>query len=147
MLETRQSKMVRRNRRRPRGNCRGSAIVELTAAIPLLIMVVFAGIEASNAIYLQQTVTDASYQGALMGMRAWSNEAAVTNSVQQMLQARGITGAQVEVIGANGTAFDNLVPGQLFRVEVEVPAQENSLAATFSGRNTGFGSISHATRQ
>jgi hypothetical protein len=135
-----------RSRNHGNGDRAGAAIVELTLSIPLLIAVVFAGVEASNSFYLQQVITEASYQGTLTGLRPESTWADVMTSMEDMLAARGIIGAELTVEGSDGSDFDSLLPGAAFKVVVEIPAPENTIGPTFSGKYQTFGTTAHAIR-
>ena len=54
---------------------RGTALVEFAISLPILFILIFGGIEIANAIFLQQFVSETSYQGALDAMQPNSLEA------------------------------------------------------------------------
>jgi len=48
---------------------RGQSLVEFTLLIPFLIAMLFGGIEVGRAVYVQNALTNAAYEGADYGMR------------------------------------------------------------------------------
>lgn len=102
----------------------GTAIVELAVCLPLLVFVVFVSIELCNAKHLKQALTEASYEGALVGSQPKATEQKIVQRIQTVLNARGITGSSIAV-DAGGASFDDLVPGELFTVDVTAPVSEN----------------------
>ncbi|MGI9515648.1 MAG: TadE/TadG family type IV pilus assembly protein [Pirellulaceae bacterium] len=111
--------------RRHRGNRKGNALVELVVGFPILFLLTFGSIEASTLNHLQQCATETSYLGALRGIPAGSTEADILFMMNAMLYARGIDNPTVTVIGVDGTPFDNLAPGDKFRVTTTIPATDN----------------------
>jgi len=106
----------------PRGKGRsGNAIVELAVSILLLFLIVFGSIEACNAIYLQQFISETSYQGALAGIKPDATETNVRDFVDDFLDARGITTATITIQGTDGTGFNGVSPGETFLVRILVP--------------------------
>ncbi len=105
----------------------GSAVVELALSIPLIVLFVFGSIGASNAIYMQQVVTEVAYQGALEGIKVTATEQSVINRMQIYIDQTSLTGVTFEVIGTDGTAYDSLSSGQSFRVLANAPADSMSL--------------------
>lgn len=104
----------------------GSAVVELALSIPLIVLFVFGSIGASNAIYMQQVVTEVAYQGALEGIKVSATEQSVINRMQIYIDQTSLNGVTFEVIGTDGTAYDNLSSGQSFRVVANAPADSMS---------------------
>ena len=126
--------------RRPHSRCTcdgkrsGSAVVELALILPVLVLIVFGSIEANNAIYLQQVLTEVAYQGALEGVDVSATEQDVINRMQDYVDETSFSGVTFDVEGTDGTDFDLLVPGDSFRVSVTAPYESLSVGIqAFSG--------------
>ena len=117
---------------------RGTAVVELAICIPVLSLVIFGSIELCSVIHLKQTLTEASYMGALIGSQPGATESKIVERVEADLLARNIVGATVSVGGADDgqTNFDVLDPGIIFTVHVDATIAGNVFApirfATFN---------------
>jgi Flp pilus assembly protein TadG len=105
----------------------GSAVVELALVLPVLVLIVFGSIEANNAIYLQQVLTEVAYQGALEGVDISSTEQMVSERMQDYIEQTSFNGVTFEIAGTDGTDFDDLVSGQTFRVTVTAPYESLSI--------------------
>lgn len=105
----------------------GSAVVELAMVLPVLVLIVFGSIEANNAIYLQQVLTEVAYQGALEGVNISSTEQMVLDRMQDYVDQTIFDGVTFEVAGTDGTDFDDLVSGEAFRVTVSAPHESMSI--------------------
>lgn len=101
---------------------KGNAVVELAISIFLLFLVIFGSIEACNAIYLQQFISETTYQGTLAGIKPAATETTVRDFVTDYLDARGIDDATITIEGTDGSGFDLVSPGSAFFVRVDVPA-------------------------
>ncbi len=121
----------------------GTAVVEFALALPLLFLIVFGSIQASNAIFSRQFITEVSYQGAMTGSKANVAESAVIAEMNQLLTARGITTATFDIVGTDSTNYDLLAPGQMFKVSVTVPPTTKqagpSVASYSTLRGESFG--------
>jgi len=88
-------KIDRRNRR-----CvfkRGTAMVETAILMPLLVLVTFGALELSNMIFLKQSLSIASYEGAKRATSPGVSESQIRSRVQEILGSRGITNATIAV--------------------------------------------------
>ena len=114
----------------------GSAVVELALVLPVLVLIVFGSIEANNAIYLQQVLTEVAYQGALEGVDVSSTEQNVVDRMQDYIDQTSFTGVTFDIVGTDGTDFDDLISGETFRVIVTAPYESMSIGIqAFSGLN------------
>ncbi len=105
----------------------GAAVVELAFSLPLIILIVFGSIEACNAIYLQQVVTEVAYQGALVGNQFDATEQDMLDRMQDYVDQTSFSGITFDVVGTDGTPFDDLVRGQSYRVTVTARADSMPL--------------------
>ena len=112
----------------------GSAVVELALILPVLVLIVFGSIEANNAIFLQQVLTEVAYQGALEDVDVSAKKQNVIDRMQDYVDETSFTGVTFNVEGTDGTDFDNLIPGDSFRVSVTAPYESLSIGIqVFSG--------------
>jgi len=63
---------------------RGQSLVEFTILLPLLIAILFGGIEIGRAVYVQNALTNAAYEGADYGMRHPTDLAGIRQKVIHM---------------------------------------------------------------
>jgi len=76
---------------------RGTAVVEFAVVAPLFITLVFGMIEYGRMVMVQQLLTNASREGARMGVLDGATTAAVQSSVTSYLTNASISGATVTV--------------------------------------------------
>ena len=79
---------------RPRRSRRGMAIVELACFVPVLMVVVFATIEAARMCMVSQLLTNAAREGCRVAATNGKASADVTSRVNATLIAAGFTTAQ-----------------------------------------------------
>jgi Flp pilus assembly protein TadG len=87
--------MTRRQRRSARR--RGAALVEFALCVPILFTVIFAIIEFSRAMQLQQTVRQAAFEGARVGVTLDATSSAVQTAAQNNAAMVGVTNTTVTV--------------------------------------------------
>ena len=73
----------------------GLATVELAICLPMLVLIVFGSIQATNLIYLQHATTAAAYEGMLELARPNATNASVETRIQQVLDAREVVNTQI----------------------------------------------------
>ncbi len=125
----------------------GTAVVELAFSLPLIVLIVFGSIEACNAIYLQQVVTEVAYQGALVGNQFDATEQSVLDRMQDYIDQTSFSGVTFAVIGTDGTPFNDLVRGQSFRVTVTAPADSMPLTMQILSNLNDLSAARVAVRQ
>lgn len=84
------SQMCRRNRR-------GAAVVEFAVVAPVFIMLVFGMIEYGRMVMVQQLLTNASREGARVGVLDGATTASVQTAVTTYLTNASVSGATVTV--------------------------------------------------
>lgn len=82
---------------RLRQSRRGAHIVEMALVLPILIMVVFGIIEFARANQIRQTVKQAAYEGARVGITTDATVTTVQARANSILSSVGITGGTVTV--------------------------------------------------
>ena len=112
----------------PKQRRKGSATTELAVCLPLVMLLIFGGIEAANGIFLKQGLTVAAYETAKMATTVGYSVADAQNRGQQILTARGFSGATI-AISPNTT---QLFPGTPVTVTVSAPADLNAISPAIS---------------
>ncbi|MCC7419887.1 MAG: pilus assembly protein [Planctomycetaceae bacterium] len=106
------------------GMRRGAALVEMAICVPLIVVIAFGAIEATNAIFLQQALTEAAHEGARTATSIGKTEEDARTRIEQILTAQAIHGAEVSI--EPPISFDTPV-GQIVTVTVSAPANNNSV--------------------
>ena len=114
----------------------GTAVVEFALALPLLFLIVFGGIQACNAIFSKQFITEVSYQGAMSASKPNADKAAVIAEMQQLMVAQGLTTGTYQIVGVNGTDYELLTSGQDFKVVVTAPPTANQSGPSVASYTT-----------
>jgi Flp pilus assembly protein TadG len=83
-----------------------------------MVIMVYGTVEVASSIFLKQTLTSAAHEGALTGMKQNAEETDIIDRVNLILTARNISGCNVQVL-TDGTGFDSLIPGDMFRVQIQ----------------------------
>ena len=104
-------------------------MTELLITLPVLILIIFGSIEATNLLYLQQAVTESAYDGAVRGSRIGATEADVQNSVTALLAARNISTTLIEV-RQGATPVEDLPSGDLFNVFIKIDTSSHLVSPT-----------------
>ncbi len=111
-------------KRRPRHSRHGTATVELAVCLPMLALLVFGSIQASNLIYLKHALTSAAYEGTLELARADATPDSVELRVEQVLSMHDIDKATVDISPSGGT-FNNLSAGSPVSIRVSADVAPN----------------------
>ena len=112
---------------------RGTATIELAIAIPILLTVIFGGLEAANSIFLKQGLTMAAFETAKMATTVGFTSSEAMTRGQSVLDQRGFGDATITVTPEN---FSTAAPGTPITVSVSAPASSNAIspAVFFSGQ-------------
>ncbi|MCA8998185.1 MAG: pilus assembly protein [Planctomycetaceae bacterium] len=111
----------------------GGATVEFALCLPLMIMLVFGSMEASNALFLRQGLSIAAYEAAQVATQSGMAAAAAEARAQEVLDARNIAGYAV-TISPQVTATTS--PGTTVTVTVTAPIDANSLGPSWYFTNS-----------
>lgn len=120
-------------RLRRKSTRRGTAVVEFAICLPILSIVVFGVIEASNAIYVQQAITSAAYEAANVASATGGTAASAQTRANAVLTSLGITSATVTISPAV-TASTAL--GTKIVVTCTAPLAANMLSFGYMGGPT-----------
>jgi len=117
---------------------RGVAAAEFAVCLPVLVLVVFASIEACTMVFLKESLTVAAYEGSRVTFQSAATDADIIARCQEVLAERSVEGATVSVIPANITA----VPaGDPIEIRVSAPCDLNAVMPVwFYGGTTMSGS-------
>ncbi|MCA9148955.1 MAG: pilus assembly protein [Planctomycetales bacterium] len=113
-----------KRKRKTRRN--GLAVVEFAVMLPILTLIVFATIEATSMIFLQQSLEIAAYEGTRASLVPDATESEVSDIVDEILNARGVQSATVTV---DPLDFNSQPYGTFIHVSVSAPCNDNSLLA------------------
>lgn len=100
------------------------ATVELAICLPLLALIVFGSIQATNLIFLQHATTAAVYEGSLEMAKSNATNATVQARIQQVLDARTVINSSIAILPA-GTKISETPPGTLLTLEVSADVRSN----------------------
>lgn len=104
----------------------GTAAVELAVCLPMLLVIIIGIIEASSMIYLKQSLSVAAYEGIRTSVRANATLSDVEASCNQILTARRVNGATVEVTPSN---FESQPTQTWISIRVSASGGDNSVIA------------------
>jgi len=110
--------------RRRAGCRRGVAAAEFAACLPVIVLLILAMIESCTMIFLKQSLTVATYEGARVAVGQNAEPAEVFQAARQILADRDVQGAKVDVRPRN---FRAMPVGTPIEVTVEAPADANSI--------------------
>jgi len=81
----------------------GLAVSELAICLPIMVLIVFGSLQMCNVIYLKHALVTAAYEGSLELAKSSTTNANVELRIQQVLEARRINDATIEILpaGAN----------------------------------------------
>lgn len=100
------------------------ATVELAICLPVLSLVVFGSIQATNLIFLQHAATAAVYEGTLEMAKTNATNASVQARIQQVLDAREVVNSTIKISPA-GTDIAQIPPGTVLTLEATVDVRSN----------------------
>lgn len=121
-------RLCRRHKRR-----KGAAVVELAVCLPILVVLVFASIEACNMIFIRQALNASAYEGIRVAVRPDGTNQEVIDRCQAILDARTIHDATISISRPNVAA---VLPGEPIEVVVSANCDANNAGPSwfFKGR-------------
>jgi Flp pilus assembly protein TadG len=116
------------SQRRDGRSRRGMATVELAVCLPVLVVIVFGFMEATNAIFLKERLTSAAYEGARRVTAPTQTSATGIAAANAVLTQFGISGSSVTV---TPTVTSSTATGTKVTVTVSAPFSSNSCMKPF----------------
>ena len=98
--------------------------METAVCLPVLLLLTFGAIEASNAIVLKQTLTEISYETARFVTSQGSTKADALQRADEIIAARGLQNVTVDI---SPDVTVNTPPGTPITVTVSAAATSNSI--------------------
>jgi Flp pilus assembly protein TadG len=106
------------------GRRRAMAVVELAVCMPLLVLVLFATIEACSMLHLKQTLKITAFEGVRVGLIPSSTTSTVEDQCQALLDDRNVQGYSMSMLP---TDPQTVVSGDYFQVTITANYANNSL--------------------
>ena len=103
---------------------KGAAVVEFAVCLPLIVLIVFGGIEASSMLFLRQTLVQASYEGVKTAVKVDGTAADATASATAVCNGRNLRDFRVVV---NPSNLASLNRGEVIEITVTAPGDTNSV--------------------
>jgi hypothetical protein len=103
---------------------RAAAAAELALTLPLIVFLLLASLEACSMIFLDHSLTIASYEGVRMGINYDATNASVINRCNQIIDERDVSGAQITI---NPSNVANINRGERLTVTVNAPCDSNAI--------------------
>ena len=112
------------NIRQRRNKRRGAAVVEFAVCLPLIVLIVFGGIEAANMLFLRQTLVQAAYEGVKTGVKVDGTAQQATDSAQAVCDGRNLRNVRINISPSD---LSTAARGQIVEITVSAPGDDNSL--------------------
>lgn len=103
---------------------RAAAAAELAICLPLIVFLLLASLEACSMIFLDHSLTIASYEGVRMAINYDGTNADVLARSNQILTDRGVHDGTVTISPANVANVDR---GDRITITVSAPCNSNAL--------------------
>jgi Flp pilus assembly protein TadG len=102
---------------------KGTAVVELAVCLPVLVIIAFGAIEATNAVFLKERLTAAAYEGARSATGPGHTTATATAVAQNVLTQFAISNSTITI---SPTITISTTTGTQVTVTVAAPFSSNS---------------------
>lgn len=112
-------------KRKPRS---GAAMIEFAVCAPVFFLITMGTIESCRMLYLRQSLKIAAYECARVGIMPQINQEVLQDQCDLILSGRKIRGYKLSCVPAD---INSLRFGDLFTVNIEVPAEENALVGAW----------------
>ncbi len=117
--------MIRKENRQQDAPLRGGlAAVEFALSLPLLMILIFGSIEASNAIFLRQAMTITAFETAQVASSVGGTEVEAKARGSELLTAFNIQGATIDIQPPIDSTISRGTP---MTVEITAPSKANSI--------------------
>ena len=103
---------------------RAAAAAELAICLPLIVFLLLASLEACSMIFLDHSLTIASYEGVRVGINYDGTNSAVLARCNQIIADRGVDSANVAIDPAN---VANVARGNRITITVTAPCDANAI--------------------
>lgn len=117
IASTNPSRCNRKSRRR------GAALVEFAVCLPILMILILGSMEASNTIFLKQSLHASAYEGIRAAVRIKGTSVTANAAAEDVLTARNIKKAKVVFSPAS---IENVARGERITIDVQAPVGANS---------------------
>ncbi len=108
--------------RREKNERSGTATVEMAVCLPVIVLLVFGGVEAAHFIQLKQNLTICAYEAAKKATRDDASMQDAIDRFNEIALAKGITGASISF---SPTFNTTTASGTEITVQVTAPAESN----------------------
>ncbi len=113
------------NLRQPRGQTRrAAAAAELAICLPLIVFLLLASLEACSMIFLDHSLTIASYEGVRVAINYDGNNPDVIARCNQILNDRGVNDATISINPSNVATVNR---GTQITITTSAPCNSNAL--------------------
>jgi Flp pilus assembly protein TadG len=102
----------------------GVAATELALCLPLIVMLVLGSIEACSMIFLNHSLSIASYEGVRVAINFDATTQEVEDRCESLIDARNVSGGLVSISPSNVATVPR---GQQIAVTVSAPCDANAL--------------------
>jgi len=117
-----------------RSKRRGAATIELAVCLPVIVLLVLGGIQASSMIFLRQALVQSSFEGVKTAVKVDGTAERAIAQAQAVTDGRNLDGVTITVEPSN---VEDLARGEVIRMTVTAPSDPNSLFpfGPFAGQN------------
>ena len=112
------------------GSRRAVATVELAICLPVLVLIMFGSIQATNLIFLQHATTSAAYEGSLEMSKRNATNTSVEARIQQVLDARDVVNSTISILPV-GTNIAQTPPGTILTLQITADVNPNMTLSGF----------------
>jgi TadE-like protein len=116
------------NRPRRLAARRAAAAAELAICLPLIVFLLLASLEACSMIFLDHSLTIASYEGVRVAINYDGNNADVITRCNEIIAERDVDDASIAISPANVSTVNRGTP---ITITVSAPCDANALLPTW----------------
>jgi len=107
---------------------RAAAAAELAICLPLIVFLLLASLEACSMIFLDHSLTIASYEGVRVAINYDGTNTAVLARSNEIIADRGVEGSSIAISPANVSTANRGTP---ITITVSAPCDANALLPTW----------------